>query len=325
MTPSVAGTRPPPVVIAGLPRSGTTWTMRALGTCPGTRTVFEPDNENILPAAIHGKQELGRYPCLAPGQDPGAYGGLWAWILNGAHEDARARLARRILGPGKAERTFDTAPDLVTRLGAALARDPRAGAPCPDRVVVKSIHAALSIEWIDATFDVTPLVLLRHPGNVLASWMEIGHKDGRNATLDSRPDIRARYVDRWGVPLPGPDPVEQMSWRICLLTAALEEAVAAHPGWHLRTHEQLCTDPVATFRALVGDLGLTWSDATEAFLIENDTPGEGYATKRVAADVVDSWRSRLDDAQLATLTRVLGWFPVTTWSAADLARDRPAG
>ena len=57
--------------------------------------------------------------------------------------------------------------------------------------------------------------------------------------------------------------------------------------------------------------------------MDNDTPGEGFATKRVAADVVDSWQRRLDDAQLATLRRVLATFPITTWSDGDLERTLP--
>jgi len=315
--------RPSPIVIAGLPRSGTTWTMRVLGTSPGTRKLLEPDNEDKYPAAIHAKHALGRYPCLVPGQQARAYHGLWAWILAGGQEGWRSLQARRVLGPGATTRIFDGRMDATTWLAATLARDPRPGTPVPERVIAKSIHAQLSLEWIDQAFDVTPLVLLRHPANVLASWMEVGLKDGRNSTLESRPEVRARYVERWGVPLPGDDPVERMSWRIGLLVAALEEAMARNPRWQMRTHEQLCTDSVATFRTLFDDLGLEWGDATEQFLVENDTPGEGFVTKRVAADVVDSWQQRLDDDQLATLRRVLATFPITTWDAGDFERTLP--
>ncbi len=319
----MTGTRRSPVVIAGLPRSGTTWTMRVLGTSPGTTKVLEPDNEDKFPAAIHAKHRLGRYPCLVPGQKAAPYRGLWAWILAGGQEDWRSEQARRILGPGAATRIFEGNMDLTTWFASTLARNPSAAHPVPDRVIAKSIHAQLSLEWIDRSFDITPLVLLRHPGNVLASWMEVGLKDGRNSTLESRPEVRSRYVDRWGVPLPGDDPIEKMSWRIGLLIAALEEALVRNPSWQVRTHEQLCTDSVATFRTLFDDLGLEWSDATEQFLVDNDTPGEGFATKRVAADLVDSWQRRLDDAQLATLRRVLATFPITTWSDGDLERTLP--
>ncbi len=312
-----------PIVIAGLPRSGTTWTMRVLGTSPGAIKIPEPDNEDKYPAAIHAKHSLGRYPCLVPGQQAKPYRGLWAWILTGATEDWRSGQARRLLGPGAASRIFEGRMDLTTWAAATLARNPRPGSPTPGRVIAKSIHAQLSLEWIANEFDITPLVLLRHPGNVLASWMEVQLKDGRNSTLESRPEVRARYSERWGVPQPGDDPIEKMSWRIGLLVAALEEAMTRHPEWQVRTHEQLCTDSVATFRTLFADLGLEWSDATEQFLVDNDTPGEGFVTKRVASELSDSWQHRLDDQQLATLRRVLGWFPITTWGDADFERTLP--
>ena len=192
-------------------------------------------------------------------------------------------------------------------------------------MVAKSIHAQLSLEWIDHEFDVTTLVLLRHPANVLASWMEVDLKDGRNSTLESRPEVQSRYVDRWGVPPPGDDPVEKMSWRIGLLIAALEEAVARHPDWQMRTHEQLCTDSVATFRTLFADLGLEWGDTTEQFLVDNDTPGEGYRDQAGGGRRLDSWQRRLDDDQSGDAAPGAGRFPITTWSDADFERTRPPG
>jgi hypothetical protein len=313
-----------PVVIAGLPRSGTTWTMRVLGTSPGAIRIPEPDNEDKYPAAVHAKHRLGRYPCLVPGQQARDYRTLWAWILSGALEDWRSLQARRILGLGAATRIFEGHMDFASWVAATLSRNPRPGPAPTVPVVAKSIHAQLSLEWIANEFDITTLVLLRHPANVLASWMEVQLKDGRNSTLESDPEVRSRYTDRWGVAPPGDEPIERMSWRIGLLVAALEEAVSRHPEWHVRTHEQLCTDSVATFRTLYADLGLEWCDATERFLVDNDTPGEGFDTKRVASELSSSWQRRLDDDQLATLRRILAGFPITTWSDADFERSRPS-
>jgi len=312
-----------PIVIAGLPRSGTTWTMRVLGTSPDAIRVPEADNEDKYPAAIHAKAALGRYPCLLPGQEAPPYHRLWEWILSGAPEGWRSVQARRILGPGAPTRIFEGDMDLPTWVAATLARHPRPDPRPTGQVVAKSIHAQLSLEWIAEAFDITPLVLLRHPANVLASWMEVQLKDGRNSTLESRPEVRARYADRWDVPMPGDDPIERMSWRIGLLIAALEETLGRHPTWTVRTHEQLCVDSVATFRELFADLGLAWGDATEAYLVDNDAPGEGFTTRRVASELSGSWQRRLDDDQLATLRRVLGWFTITTWTDADFERTPP--
>ncbi len=314
-----------PIVIVGVPRSGTTWTLRTLGTSPGVRKAFEPDNEEWHAAAIHGKHHLGRYPVLDRGERDRAYHHLWEWILEGAHESARSRLALLMLSPGRMERRFDAKTDLVTWVAGEVARDPLPTSPlrhrAPERVVAKSIHAQLSLSWLTDEFDVDVLVMLRHPANVLSSWLGMNLKDSRSSVLESRPDVRSHYLDRWGVPLPGDDRVEQLSWRIALLTAALEEAVDRDPRLHVRTHETLCTDPGAQFRGLFTELQLDWSPATEEFLRDHDTPGEGFTLFRTAADLPEVWQTRLDDRETATLQRVLGWFPISTWGERDFERE----
>ena len=241
-----------PILVTGLPRSGTTWTIRAFASAPGTVRISEPDNEDKYPAALHGKRKVGRYPVLAPGDRAPEYRRLWEWTLSGAREGRREALARRLLGPGYTDRIHDGPMDAVTWVASTLARDPR---PHPggagSRVIAKSIHCQLAAEWLASEFDLDVVLLLRHPANVLASWMEVKLKDARHTTLESRADVRSRYVDRWGVPLPGPDPLERICWRIALLTAAIEELAARHPTWVLRIHEQLCLDPIEEFpRAL---------------------------------------------------------------------------
>ena len=315
-----------PVLIVGLPRSGTTWTMRVLSSGPGTKVLGEPDNEDKFPASIHAKRKLGRYPVLRPGEACPPYRKLWEWILDGAHEGGRAQLARHLLGPGSVNRIHEGRPDPVTWLAGMVARNPRpAPSPGAPRLVVKSIHAQLSAEWLADAFDVEVLMVLRHPANVLASWLEVNLKDARNSTLENRPEIRARYLEPWGVPLPGPDPIERISWRIGLLVAALEDARSRHPEWHVRSHEQLCTDPVAEFQKLYAEMGLEWGDSSAQYLDEHNTPGSGFVVNRVASELSDAWRHRLDDDQLATLRRVLAWFPITTWNDRDFERDQSTG
>lgn len=312
-----------PIVIAGLPRSGTTWTQGVLARAEGAVRVGEPDNEDHYPTAIHAKRRLGRYPVLAPGEDDRDYRRLWEWILSGAPTSERDKIALRLMKPGAERRLYEGRFDPVTWLAGQVARNHRPDAVAPGRVVAKSIHLQLALEWVAANFDVEVLVVTRHPANVLASWMEVNLKDGRNRTLETRDDIRRRYADRWGVPPPGPDPLERMCWRIGLLLAALEEAVGRHPEWHVRGHERLCEEPSAEFRRLYGELGLTWTEAAGDYLEEKNRPGKGFQLKRVASEIPDAWRQRLDDHQLEVLQRTLALFPLTSWTDQDF--DRGAG
>jgi hypothetical protein len=127
------------------------------------------------------------------------------------------------------------------------------------------------------------------------------------------------------VPLPGPDPIERMVWEIGVLTKALEEQAAAHPGWLVRTHEALCRSPVADFERLFSDLGLTWGEGAERFLTASDQPGEGFAVRRVRAELPDAWETKLTAHQIDVLRRVLAPFSFTTWSDADFTPARPHG
>jgi hypothetical protein len=316
---------PRPVVIVGLPRSGTTWTLTALSQDSGIRVAPERDNEDNNPSAIYAKRRLGRYRLLQPGDAAPEYRQLWAWILSGANEPRRQQWGRMIRGPGAKERIFDGKRDVAAWLAGLVASNPRpgritSGDMAPATVVAKSIHAQLAVEWPASEFDITVLILFRHPGNVLASWQRVKLKDGRNSTLETSAGIRERYCDPWGVPQPGPDALERMCWRIGLLTAVLEDAASRHPDWHVVTHEDLCVDPVEKFRVLCGKLGLAWTDQREDYLVDHNTPGEGFRLKRVAEDLPNSWEHRLDDDALSTLQRVLGWFPIRNWPASDFRR-----
>jgi len=315
-----------PLVVVGLPRSGTTWTTRVLGAGPDFHNLGEPDNEDFYPSAIHAKRRLGRYPVLDPGDSAPPYRALWDWILHGAPESARTTRARLILGPGSRDRIFDGRLDAVGRLAGLLARNPDPHSSdilFGRRVIAKSIHAQLALDWLASEFDIDVLVLVRHPASVLASWLEVNLKDARNETLETRADVRARFLTPWGVPDPGPDPIERMSWKIGLLSSALEDSIARHPDWVVRSHEAMCADPDVEFRRLFAELRIDWNPHAEEYLRDHDTPGVGFDVRRVAAEMPDSWQRRLDDDQLATLRKVFQWFPVTRWSDVDF--ERPSG
>lgn len=47
------------VLVAGLPRSGTSWTAHALGPAEGTTLVSEPDNDRNHVEALKAKARLG--------------------------------------------------------------------------------------------------------------------------------------------------------------------------------------------------------------------------------------------------------------------------
>ncbi len=320
---------PRPIVVVGPARGGTTWTGQVLDSAPGTQLLIEPDNEDKYPGAIRGKRRLGRYPVLEPDEEGGPYREMWDWILHDASTTPRIRLARRLLSIGDQRTKFihpryfqgrrDPAMWAIATIGVSRRARPHQRPP-GRRVIAKSVHAQLALEWLSSEFEVDVVVLLRHPANVLASWKAVNFKDGRFPSLERNPRVLERYVRRWGVDLPGEDTTEQICWRIALLTAALEEAAARHPEWHLMVHEETCVDPDTAFRNLFSALDLPWTEPTEAYLREHDLPGTGFQIRRVASTVADSWRRSLTDEELDCLTRVIEQFPIRRWRSGDFTR-----
>ena len=155
---------------------------------------MEPDSEGHRASAIWAKRKTGRYPVLAPGDHHPDYGELWSWILDGTPENARLHLAARVLSVARPrEINSYLRGDGSFKMAAAslLGRHPtgptgaRRSRPLDQGLLVKTVHAPLSVEWLDAEFDIEVLVVLRHPGSVLASWLALDFIDQHVAFEES--------------------------------------------------------------------------------------------------------------------------------------------
>lgn len=304
-----------PIVVAGAPRTGTTWIASMLAAAPGVAWINEPDNEwpNLL--ALRSKVELGRFPALRR-EDAAtpSYERVWQRALAGYRQGRyREALAWKLYRRDR-ERTADdlwratcdhahrrVSPRL--RFLSAIAAAPSVRVPA-DRILVKSVHAPLALEWIGARFSPRVVVVVRHPLNVLASWTELGW--GGNG-LDTNPTVRERFAGRWGMPsLPAAaTPLQRAAWEVALFTCALDDALERHPDWLRASHEALCVDATRGFRALHEALGLRWTERADELLAQGDRPGTAFATERVRAEQPDRWRTRLSARQLEEIRSVL--------------------
>jgi len=299
------------LLIAGVPRSGTTWIGQALGRTEGSVYVHEPDGDHD-PFAFKARLGHGIAPALAAGDVDADYQRLFAGAFAGGRYAGtlRDKAARRIYGSVPIEDRWQAwlggsvSPTL--RLAAALAV-PRVAEPGEHNVIVKSVRSELAMEWLVAQFQPTVVLVERNPLNVLASWIELEYvRDPREAAA-----VAGHAQQRWGVAPPAetePRLVHQ-AFEYGVLACALRDAATRHDDWTIVRHEQLCTEPIAEFRALAEGLGLGWTDDASAFLTESDRDGSGYQTNRRAADQPDRWRERLDDDQVAIIRATLDRFP----------------
>jgi hypothetical protein len=167
------------------------------------------------------------------------------------------------------------------------------------------------MEWLVERYSPKVVVVLRHPLNVVASYLELGWL---HAGLHDRGLFRARDLAPWIPRLPADaSPVTRMGWQIGLFGAVLREAAERHPDWETVSHEELCREPEAGFRRLYRALDMEWTEAAEEFLAASDRPGKGIATNRVTREQPGRWRHRLTYAQVGEVRRALDGFPVPSW------------
>lgn len=313
------------VLIVSSPRSGSTWTLRALSCAEGASFVREPDNVDTQASVNAAVTRLGfgPYPVLEAGQPAPQYAALWDLAFQGR----RALRLRRGWGRRMARAAFRLPRPVRDPLLAMATRGLGVVAPRRSHVVVSSVMAHFSVEWIHARFGPRVVVLQRDPLNIASSWLRL---DVNAYDVHTRPAIVDRHLRPLGVEPPpqGASNTTLVGWWIGALATQLGSLLERHPDWILATHEDLCEAAEERFGDLYQRLDLTWTSETETYLREGGyieplfrgggntfaaSAGDDAEATRVRREQVDAWRTRLTPDQLAELRGVLATFPNGGW------------
>jgi hypothetical protein len=298
------------IVLVGVARSGTSWLGHALGRARGVRFYYEPDNVDADPLkSTAGQHGFGPYPVIDSDEEAGQFAPLWDLVFSGRlpfalRERRRLRPAAKI-----ALRLPRSIRDPMVRTAAAVsARRPGRA----QNIVVKTIYATFSLEWLVARYRPQIIAMQRNPLNVVSSWRELHIP---LFDLATRANLRTRYVEPLGIepPEPGAPEVAQIAWHVGLLTHVIAQALDRHPEWIFVTHEDLCEDPATTIRRVSDQVGLEWTDDIDRFLNDSNRHGEGLAPVRIATEEPTKWRQRLTDSEVADIQAVLDRFPTRGW------------
>jgi hypothetical protein len=279
------------VVVAGFPRSGTSWLAKGLSFAPGFTYYREPDNYNFVPGA----EERFAYLYLTPEHDDPAYRRLMTRAAAG--QVATARTMRQDPGPllkylGQPGRALgERIPFLFFR---------------KRHVLLKLVYANLNLAWLHATLPhARQVCLLRHPCGQFDSWRRLGWEPAPVRLLEN-----ARLVaDHLG---PFAELIRAATgyWeRAGALWAAtvyvIRRQTEADSGRVILSYEWLCADPIGRFRELYHRLGMTWSVSAERFLRASDGEDDRriYSLIRPTVAQIDKWKTRLSAEEIEACRR----------------------
>ena len=279
------------VVVAGFPRSGTSWLAKCLSFAPGFTYYREPDNYDFVPGA----EERFAYLYLTGEHDDPAYRRLMMRAAAGEVATARTMrqnpgpLLRYLGGPGRA--LGERFPSLFLRK-----RD----------VLLKLVYANLNLAWLTANLPhARQVCVLRHPCGQFESWKRLGWQP-RPARLLENPRLVADHLAPFAELIRSASGYWERAGALWAATVhVIHRQSRTEPRRIIVSHEWLCRDPVARFEELYGRLGMSWTRRAERFIRESDGEDDRrtYSMTRPTAGQVDKWKARLSAGEVDACRR----------------------
>ena len=196
--------------------------------------------------------------------------------------------------------------------------------------VIKDPVGKLATSFLHETFDVQPVILIRHPASLAASLKRVGWFPEMKDFVQQPELVEDYFADEpdflqrdWPSRL-----LESMAhWRATykvLLTQA-----ASHSNWQIVTHEELSAHPVSVFKRLYQTLDLPWSNRV-AHTIRKLTNtrdsaeargGQAMDLSRNSADIFEMRRDSLSKDERKAIFEIVEDVALQVYSRDSFAID----
>jgi Sulfotransferase family len=279
------------IMVAGFPRSGTSWLAKCLSFAPGFTYYREPDNYEYVPEA----EKRFMYLYLTGEQDDQAYRRLMTRACAGevatwfTMKHDPGPLLKMLRGPGR--RLGELFPVLFCR---------------QRHVLVKLVFANLNLTWFSANLpQVRQLYVLRHPCGQFESWRRLGWEPKPERLLDN-PRLVADHLHPFTALIRSAQSYWERAGALWAATTyVIHRQTEADGGRIIVAYEWLCGDPVARFEALYHRLDLTWPRAAEKFLRGSDREDDDrtYSINRATGKQIEKWKGRLTAPEVEACRR----------------------
>ncbi len=277
-----------PILVTGVPRSGTTWVGRMLDLSPKVGYINEPFN-----------------PTHQPGICSCAFPHWYQYIHDGNAHEYEAGLAAMLsfryeLAAQLRQRPGRTSMEALVRDAWNFAISRTRGA----RPLLKDPIAVFSSDWLARTFGTAVVVMVRHPAAFAASVKRLAwtfpFKDllAQKTLMQDHlaafePELRRMAGDRQ-------DPVDHASLMWRLVHTVLFGFGHAHPDWLFVRQEDLARSPSEGFSDLFGRLGLPYPGHIERTIrwystgrLDDEAGAAEGDIRRHSQDTIRRWRDRL--------------------------------
>jgi Sulfotransferase domain len=300
-----------PILLTGMPRSGTTWVARILTASGEVGHINEPFNLAVSPGTLRVPAE--HWYAYVTAQNEDRYLPALTRVLE--FEYPLVRELRRCRSRTDALHTLKWWRDFRRSRGL--------------RPLVKEPHAVFSAEWFAKRLGSDVIVMVREPLAVVSSWKRLEWSFDFTNLLE-QPVLMRDWLGPYEAEMTAAlSPACDLVDRVALLWRVIYSVVADErfPAVQLVRHEDLSRDPVHGYAELYEALGLTFGDGV-AKAVEASSSSENPAETSVEhphETQIDSranlrnWRHRLSEDEIARIRAVTEetaalYYPELVWA-----------
>lgn len=262
-----------PILIVGLPRSGTTWMASILKTAGGIKYFHEPFNTFNVPESVqHANKYLRANDC-----------------------DREFQQYCQKIFTGKNQSDF---------VNHQLSEFYQKYRWFPGRVMVKDVRCHMTLDWLARHISPAMVIAMRHPCAVASSLFQL-YGEGVGERLIQRILGQPKLIEDYLHPFKDLfDRVQGFWQKIGLVWGityyVIKQQSMQHPNWIFIQHEALCLDPEREYRQLFDRLHLEWTTQTEIFLARSTSQDSGhpYVPERITVREPNKWKEKLEPDQI---------------------------
>ncbi|WP_179131499.1 sulfotransferase [Candidatus Entotheonella palauensis] len=263
----------PMILIASMPRSGSTWVGETLSQSPRAAYLHEPFTQTLRDEGAPGGTF--QFPLDAP---PSCYPRVAAYLHHGL-----PKFRQGIVRQPKKWRLSD--------------RHER-------QMVVKEVNA-LGLPWFLREFQPHVIHLVRHPAAVSNSRSRLAWNESlqRMFLPETIQQHQAQWIEESGEPWLIAGAVHGLAVRLT------SQILADYPNSIEVIYEDLCQDPMTEFKTLLDFCGLPMTDDVRQYIHANTNNEDGgreaspWGTSRDSAAMLERWMHELEPGHIAQIRK----------------------
>ncbi len=309
-----------PIIIAGSGRSGTTWVLDAIARENNHRTIFEPLNPDGVPSA---KPLANRYV-----RDDSDFPELKRFMDKVFSGSLKSLWANYRIRPDRLRLNMDKSEPLRQKLGALKYNYKMLATNYfkyhkgkSKSIAVKFIRANLMLGWLSANYGAKILLVVRHPGAVIASKIRLGGPIWRYEPVLKQycqdQQLVRDYLHKFKKTLARSlSPVEGHAVVWCIENA-LQTCNAERSGQTVVFYEDLLMNSDTEWRRIISSLDLMHLPEKETLAQPSQQVSKEMRNKTFDSRQVRKWMNDFSKKQLIEIDEILKIFDVSFYKAFE--------